>query len=141
MLRTVCAIAAIGTVMMMSDDPLPAQGLPQSCVTSPDSADQVRLHFHDLVTKADSAGLARLRLPYRPAAGISVVTDEETCQIAINAFNDLYQDDSTNFISRAVVIRVGADRYVVWGVRPRSGKGRDLYFVFDQAFNFLKLLT
>jgi hypothetical protein len=73
--------------------------------------------------------------------GVSVVTDEEICQIAVNAFNSLYRGDSTNFISRAVVVRVGADHYVVWGVRPRSGMGRDLYFVFDRAFNFLKLLT
>jgi hypothetical protein len=81
-------------------------------------------------------------LPYRPVEGVSVVTDNRTCSMAIDAYNALYQRDTASFVSRALVILVASNRYIVWGVRPRlNNGGGQLFFLFDGAFHFVKLLS
>ncbi len=141
MLRVLRTIAALATMMSVAEHPVPAQGAQSLCVTNPDTTDGVRVNFHQLVAEADSVSLAKLGLPYRPVDDVAVIADEATCGLAVNAFNGLYQSDSSKYIARALVMRVGANRYVVWGVRPRSSDGRDLYFVFDQTFQFVKLIA
>jgi hypothetical protein len=111
------------------------------CVTSRDSLDLVQSHFANMVAKADSTTLARLGLPYRPAAGVAGVTEADICRTGIAAYNALYPD-SAEQVQRAVVVQVGEDRYVLWAVRERRrGPGRDLYFVFDPRWHLVKLLT
>ncbi len=142
MLRVIFLVVALAVRMIVTGSQVPAQVTRSSCVTDADSANSVRSKFQQMVAQGDSAGLARLGLPYRPVDNVSVVTDETTCGLAVSAFNALYLSDSAKYITRAVVVTVGPTRYVVWGVRPRSGVGgRDLFFVFDQTFQFIRLIA
>jgi hypothetical protein len=113
---------------------------PLPCVTAADSAESLRMKFDLLTQRMDSVGLAQIELPYRPATGVKVIQDEDTCRAGIRAFNALYPDRQQH-IKRAVVLRVGSDRYVLWGVRYRSGRGRHLQFVFDLNWHLVKLLV
>jgi hypothetical protein len=87
----------------------------------------------------DSVRLAQIELPYRPPAGVVVIQDEQTCHAGARAYNALYPDRQQH-IKRAVIVRVGNDRYVLWAVRHRGGRGRDLNFVFDLNWHLVKLL-
>jgi hypothetical protein len=88
----------------------------------------------------DSVGLAEIELPCRPAGGVKVIEDDEVCRAGIRAYNALYPDRQ-HHIKRAVIVRVGNDRYVLWAVRHRSGRGRHLQFVFDLNWHLVKLLV
>jgi hypothetical protein len=141
MVRASWAILVTGATIATSGISARPQIWQQACVTNPDTAESARLHFLQLVTRYDSVRLADLSLPYRPAEGVSVIASEQTCGLAVAAFNQHYSDDSSTHIARALVLKVGADRYVVWGVRPRSPGGRDLYFIFDEGFSLRKVMT
>jgi hypothetical protein len=117
---------------------LTAQAVP--CVTDADSASVVEAHFTMLVTRSDSLSLAKMGLSYQPPTSVGVVADEAVCAAGVAAHNALYQADTASFVSRAVVLQVGANRYVLWAVAPRVGDGRDLFFVFDTSWTLVKLL-
>jgi hypothetical protein len=110
------------------------------CVTAADSAESLRVSFDLLTQRMDSIRLAQIELPYRPTAGVTVIRDDATCRAGIRAHNALYPDPQQH-IKRAVILRVGSERYVLWAVRHRSGRGRDLQFVFDLNWHLVKLLV
>jgi hypothetical protein len=94
-----------------------------------------------MVDREDAATLSALGLPHRPAAGVTVITNNAVCSAGISAHNALFGKNRTAYISRAAVVRVGTDRYVLWGVTSRTGAGRDLYFVFDTAWSLVTIIA
>src|SRR5689334_18472538 len=55
------------------------------CMTNPDTAARFIRDVTREVTLSDSADVADLGLPYRPASGVTLVTDSTTCAAAVEA--------------------------------------------------------
>jgi hypothetical protein len=81
----------------------------------------------------DSVRLAQQGLPYRPAQGVSLVTDSLTCRATVNAYNALLPSTSdSRAITRAYVMRVGTSVYAMVGEKTRNG-----YVFFDTTYRRL----
>ena len=130
-------VVSLGLVGQLYGRPLAP---PSPCITAADSAESMRARFELLVTRMDSVRLAQIGLAYRPTAGVQVVNDPQICQAGVQAHNALYPD-SHHHITRAVILQVGTDRYLLWAVKQRSGRGRDLTFVFDLGWRLIDLLV
>jgi hypothetical protein len=106
-----------------------------ACLTN---ADTVSMHVKNvtrIVTAGDSALLVQQGIPYRPAGGVSLVTDTLTCRSIVNAYNALDSTPSTN-ISRAYVLRVGTTAYAM-----AEGAPPFVYYFWDTAYQCLAALA
>lgn len=112
-----------------------------ACVTDADSISSFRDAVYGLVFYNDSSEVVSLGLPYRPAAGVSAVTNDSICAAAVAAHNTRYGAGSPSTIARAVVLQVGTTRYAVWGAVDPSLGTRPTFLVFDTTWNYLKAIT
>ena len=101
------------------------------CLTNPDTAAVHVAFVTRQVTVGDSALLAQQGLPYRPAAGVAVVSDTVICRSVINAYNALDSVPATNVI-RAYVLTVGTTAYAMRG--DQSGV---VYIILNTAYQVL----
>jgi hypothetical protein len=80
----------------------------------------------------DSARLAAQGVPYRPAGGVSMVTDSLTCGSVIDAYNAQVPDPADpRRLSRAYVLRAGTTYALAVG-QPGSA-----YIFFDAEYHWL----
>ncbi len=108
-----------------------ARAQTSSCLANPDTAAMHVALVTRGVTIGDSTRLAQLGLPYRPPAGVALVTDTTICSALIDAYNALDSVTAMN-VGRAYVMRVGTTAYVMMG--DRSGVP---YIIFDTAYHVL----
>jgi hypothetical protein len=109
------------------------------CVTQ---ADTVRPHlekFQWIVTNSTPANLSGLDLPPNPTAGaVTVVTDEAICSQAVTAYNgQLVGSDTSLAVTRIIVLRVGANRFVVTRASSPTGPGWRSWSIYNSSFQFL----
>ena len=131
----VAVLTVLGTLGVV----LPRHGVGQSppCATSADTAATLTGAVKQIVTVGDSARLATLGLPYRPASGVTLISDANTCTTAIAAVNARFATVSpADSVQRAYVFRVGTTVYAV--VPPPTAAGQLRSFLFlDSGVNFL----
>lgn len=108
-----------------------AEGQTSRCLANPDTAAIHVAFVTRQVTIGDSARLAQQGLPYRPAAGVALVSDTTICRAVIDAYNALDSVTATN-VGRAYVMAVGTTAYAMVG--DTSGV---VYIVFDTAYHVL----
>lgn len=109
----------------------PAGAQTSPCLANSDTAAVHVAFVTRQVTLGDSAGLAQQGLPYRPPAGVALVSDTTICRAVIDAYNGLDSVTATN-VGRAYVMTVGTTAYAMMG--DRSGMA---YIVFDTAYQIL----
>ncbi|SRR6266513_2229740 len=128
-------VIAVGLASAARPTNVAAQGSP--CLTSADTA-AIYIQSVTLdVTAGDSTRLVSLGLPYRPAGGVSLVTDAVLCQAIVDAYNALDTlPTHPARISRAYVMRVGSSAYAMVGEKKRS-----VYVYFDTAYHWLAALV
>ena len=103
-----------------------------ACLTNADTASRHLAFVTQQVTIGDSTRLVQQGIPYRPAAGVALVSDSTICQAVINAYNALDSVTATN-VGRAYVMTVGTSAYAMVG--DASGSG--VYFFFDPTYHVL----
>jgi hypothetical protein len=102
------------------------------CLVEADSVEAYQLVIEFQVMKGDSSRLAQYGLPYKPAEGVTLVTDSTVCAQAVAGYNAyLTPSDSIGHIGAAYVFRVGSSHFVV--------AKRGLMVFFDS--NFQKVLS
>jgi hypothetical protein len=105
---------------------------PTICVTNQDSTLATRVYFTEAVKNFPDTLLTLYGLPRQSVPDISVVTDDSLCARARDAFNAAYPTTDTLYVvTRAIVLRVGPERYVVAPARQRGPLRK---VVFDSAF-------
>jgi hypothetical protein len=102
-----------------------------ACLTNSDTASKHIQNVTRIVSAGDSARLAQEGIPYRPAAGVSLVTDSLICRSIVSAYNALDSTPSTN-IARAYVMKVGTTAYAMSDATPGS-----VYIFWDTAYRWL----
>jgi hypothetical protein len=107
-----------------------------ACLTNADTAATHIEVVTRIVTTTDSSTLVGQGIPYRPAAGVSLVSEAQTCQAVLNAYNALYAPaDSAHHLGRAYVLGVGTMVYVL---AATSGSFDDVTYVFfDSSLRWL----
>ena len=101
------------------------------CSVNPDSGAMHVAFLTRQVTLGDSARLAQQGLPYRPPAGVAIVSDTTICRAVTTSYNALDSITATN-VGQAYVMKVGTTPYAMVG--DKSG---NVYFVFDTAYHVL----
>ncbi len=118
-------------VLAVGPERVLAQASP--CLTNADTAALYAQSVTRDITVGDSTRLVNQGLPYRPAAGVSLVADSLICQSVVDAYNALdTMPASPARISRAYVMRVGSTAYAMVGESNRS-----LFFYFDTSYHWL----
>jgi hypothetical protein len=108
------------------------------CVTQADTVRPHRQKLQWIVTNASPAILAVVQLPSRPPQGVTVVADDAVCARAVTAYNArLSGADTVLAVTRIIVLRIGANRYVVIRASSPTGPGLRSWLVYDNAFHFL----
>ena len=102
------------------------------CLTNPDTAAKNIAFVTQQVTIGDSTRLVQQGIPYRPAAGVALVSDSTICQAVINGYNALDSVTATN-VERAYVMSVGTTAYAMVG----DASGSAIYFFFDLTYHVL----
>ena len=102
-----------------------------ACLTNRDTASKHIQELTRIVTVGDSARLAQQGIPYRPAEGVSLVTDSRVCRSIVSAYNALDSTASTN-ITRAYVLKVGTTAYAMSGATRGS-----VYIFWDTAYHWI----
>jgi len=102
-----------------------------ACLTNRDTASLHVQAVTRIVTTGDSARLVQQGIPYRPPAGVSLVTDSLICRATVNAYNALDSNASTN-ISRAYVMKVGTTAYALCDGTPGP-----VYIFWDTAYHWI----
>ena len=106
------------------------------CLTNGDTSATNILNVTQTVTQGDSAHLAQLGLPYKPAGGVALVTDSLTCRAIINAYNGQSAPDSTTDVIQAYVMSVGTSTYAMVG-----DKSPKVMVFFDSTYHLLASLV
>lgn len=119
----------LGFQLVAGYQPAGAQASP--CLANPDTAAIHVAFVTRQVTLGDSARLAQQGLPYRPSAGVALVSDTTICRAVIDAYNALDSVTATN-VGRAYVMTVGTTAYAMRG--DTSGT---VYIVLDTAYHVL----
>ena len=112
---------------------IPKAGVAQTsaCLINADTASVHVQGVTRIVTSGDSARLVQQGIPYRPAGGVSLVTDTLVCRSIVNAYNALDSNPSTN-ISRAYVMQVGTTAYAMCDGTPGP-----VYIFWDTSYHWL----
>jgi hypothetical protein len=120
-------------VLIAAAGPGASQGLP--CLTNADTAAR---HIEEVtaIVAEDSIRLVQQGLPYRPAAGVALVTDSITCRSLVDAHNAGLAPTDPGRISAAYVMRVGTSIYAMVGdALP------DIYYFRDAAYQILAAMV
>jgi len=107
-----------------------------ACQTNADTASRyVRVVTQDL--RGDSTRLTRQGLPYKPAQGVSLVTDTTVCRAIVNAYNALDTlPTHPAQVQHAYVFTAGNTVYVMVGEKARSVR-----VYFDTSYRWLAALV
>jgi hypothetical protein len=108
------------------------------CVTQ---SDTVRPHleaFQWIVANSPPAILSDISLPSKPAGGVTVVADEAVCSQSLTAINGrLVGADTSLAATRVIVLRVGAERYVITHATSPTQPGWRSWYIYTTSFQFL----
>jgi hypothetical protein len=86
--------------------------------------------------KGDSTKLTRQGLPYKPAQGVSLVTDTTICRAIVNAYNALDTlPTHPAQVQHAYVLKAGSTVYVMV-----ADKARAVRVYFDTSYRWLAAL-
>ncbi len=108
-----------------------------TCYTDTDTTAQYVTFVTGIVTWGDSASLVGQGIPFKPAQGVTAVTDTSVCRSALNAYNALYPPaDSAKHVGRVSVMHVGTSALAIIGIRGPASP-RPVVIFMDSTFQHL----
>jgi hypothetical protein len=132
----VLRIAVVLWIVTLVSLPLDKSSVGQSttpvCITHPDTAGSTVRQFEFVIANASDLILADANLPPRAQAAVSLVTSDSLCTLGVLAYNaSLSPSDSMSVVTRILLLKVGATRYVA-SYPPRRGQ-----LLLDTSFSVL----
>ena len=110
----------------------PESAAQSACMTNADTAAAYDTIVTQIVTETDSSTLVSQGIPYSPAQGVNLVTQNDICSKVVAAYNSLYPSGDSRRITPVYVHKVGQNVYAA--IHPTTA---EMVQFFDTKYKWL----